>query len=146
LYEPFLNDFSIHWLGVPILSVLIVGQDNTVNFMSHLQDIQIIVTPDQLITSVSCMAENRENKLRYCKVSNSNNPRLKNYSQFSAQYPGNKLLSGDSDLYILQVAQKINGIVLYKNQYRQYWDTKPFLIDFSINWLSVPILSVLIIG
>ena len=92
------------------------------------------------------MAENRENKLRHCKVSNSNNPRFKNYSQFSAQYPGNKLLRGDGDLYILQVAQKINGIVLYKNQYRQYWDTKPFLIDFSINWLGVPILSVLIIG
>ena len=96
------------------------------------------------------MAENRENKLiyrkMYRKVSNSNNPRLKNYSQFSAQYTGNKPIRGDGDLYILQVAQEINGIVLYNNQYRQNCDTKPFLNDFSINWLSVPILLVLIVG
>ena len=61
--------------------------------MSHLQDIQIIVTPDQLITSVSCMAENRENKLKYRKVSNTLasgidvDPMFINYGFFSKPGP-----------------------------------------------------------
>jgi hypothetical protein len=91
------------------------------------------------------MAENRKNKLKYHKVSNSNNPRFKNYFQFSSQHPGIKLIRGDSDLYILQVAHKIDSIVLSNNQYHQYWDTKPFLNDLWTHWLSVQILMVLIV-
>ena len=39
--------------------------------------------------------------------------------------PGNKLIRGDDDLYILQVAHEIDVIVLSNNQYQQYWDIQP---------------------
>ena len=80
------------------------------------------------------MAENRENKLKYCKVSNSNNQMLKN-----------KLIRGDGDLYILQVAQEINGIVLSNDQYQQYWNNQPIYWQIIDKRLYVPILAVLIV-
>ena len=62
------------------------------------------------------------------------------FSIFShARHAGNKLIRGDDDLYILQVAHEIDGIVLSNDQYRQYWDTQPMYREIIEKRLIQPL-------
>ena len=62
------------------------------------------------------------------------------FSIFShARHAGNKLIRGDDDLYILQVAHEIDGIVLSNDQYRQYWDTQPIYREIIEKRLIQPL-------
>lgn len=56
-----------------------------------------------------------------------------------ARHAGNKLIRGDDDLYILQVAHEIDGIVLSNDQYRQYWDTQPIYREIIEKRLIQPL-------
>ena len=63
-----------------------------------------------------------------------------------ARHVGNMLIRGDDELYILQGASEIDGIVQSNNQYWQYWNTQPIYWQIIDKRLCVLILGVLIVN